>query len=141
MASVLGSNWRKVGDKKPATGKEITHWELSMALRERQAFTKEEVDGFALKGLKVDSFVKVGEEYFEQAASHHCPKRDSDKPHCRAGHPATPGRGSVRGGSCTGGEWLFCEDPPSRRGCPQANTKVDFLHPTKSHGKPKVKPL
>ena len=55
--------------KKPTTGNEIFSAELAVALETRQEFGQEEVDGFNLEDLKVDSFIKVGNEYYEQAAA------------------------------------------------------------------------
>ena len=65
-------------------------------------------------------------------ATHHCDRRTTDRPRCRRGLPSVPGRGPEWGGSCTGGEWLFCEDDASRRGCPQATIKTDLLRVNRS---------
>ena len=64
---VLGSRWKKVAGEKPAAGNELICSRLSSALQEKLVFGYKEVAGFALEDLRVDSFVKVGSDYFEQA--------------------------------------------------------------------------
>lgn len=88
----LGCKWRSVGSKKPAGGTELTSKELKDALqrkleekpkqgskvepeehaawlRERLEFKPSEVDGFKIKdALRMDSYVKVGDEFVQQAA-------------------------------------------------------------------------
>ena len=66
---VLGSKWKAVQGPDPPgpAGKELLSEPLAMALRGKQEFSPEERDSFALKGLKVDSFIKVGDGYFQQA--------------------------------------------------------------------------
>ena len=67
--SVLGSKWKEVGLDKPANGNEIFNEALAAALSEKLEFTKKEVDKFKVKDLAVDSFIKVRNDYFEQAAA------------------------------------------------------------------------
>ena len=71
---ILGSKWKQVGNETPSVGEEISCPELATALLKKHEFSKEDVDGFDLKDragrdtkLKVDSFIKVGNEYFSQA--------------------------------------------------------------------------
>ena len=67
VSDALGSKW-KVGDDKPKKGNEITNEALSKALLEKHEFNRAEIEGFKLNDLKFDSFIKVGNKYFEQAA-------------------------------------------------------------------------
>ena len=69
LSTILGSTWKKMEGKKPTTCTEIFSAELAVALQTRQEFGQEEVDDFNLKDLKVDSFIKVGNAYYEQAAA------------------------------------------------------------------------
>ena len=64
--TVAGSKW-KVGDDKPKKGNEITNEALSKALLEKHEFNRAEIERFKLNDLKFDSFIKVGNKYFEQA--------------------------------------------------------------------------
>ncbi len=63
----LGRKWRFVGSERPVCGEELIHDALSAALPNKIEFTVEELETLALRNLQVDSFVKVGDEYFEQA--------------------------------------------------------------------------
>ena len=45
---------------------EIFSEKLAAAFRTKQMLSKAEVDGFDLKDLKLDSFIKVDSKYFEQ---------------------------------------------------------------------------
>lgn len=69
LTTVLGSKWKKVGHSPPYRGKEISNEPLKAALSERQEFTKTELNLFGVKDLEVDSFIKVGDVYFEQAGT------------------------------------------------------------------------
>ena len=80
-----GLMWRNKGSEKPPTGTELVHEQLSNALRKKHEFSREELETFGLLSpsgnrlphstdgpsspLKPDSFVKVGDNYFEQASS------------------------------------------------------------------------
>ena len=64
---VLGSKWKKVSSETAIGGNEIFCSALCLALQEKQLFSKEEVSAFDLKDLEVDSFIRVGDEYFVQA--------------------------------------------------------------------------
>ena len=53
--------------EKPTKGKEIECKKLKEALRKRDEFSSTEVDKFKLQDLKIDSFIKVDDQYFVQA--------------------------------------------------------------------------
>ena len=73
----IGSKWKAVGRTKPRGGTEIVHAALSSAMSKKLESTKEgieqlkldiKVDQLRVKpDIKVDSFIKVCDEYFEQA--------------------------------------------------------------------------
>ena len=79
---VLGSKWTFVGTSKPSSGTEITNKPLEEALRERERgqkftfawpthadkFTKAEIKAFGVTNLAEDSYIKVGDRYYQQAA-------------------------------------------------------------------------
>jgi hypothetical protein len=62
----IGSHWTKVGPQKPTAGSEIFSKRLEAALRTKQEFSDEEIATFEVL-LRIDSFIKVDEQYFEQA--------------------------------------------------------------------------
>eukprot|EP00900_Chrysochromulina_parva_P014569 jgi/Chrpa1/23112/Chrysochromulina_OHIO_Genome00024960-RA len=64
----IGSHWTNVGPEKPAAGSEIFSKRLAAALRTKQEFSNEEVAAFEVL-LRIDSFIKVDEQYFEQVGS------------------------------------------------------------------------
>jgi len=64
----IGSHWTNVGPEKPAVGSEIFSKRLAAALRTKQEFGDEEVAAFEVL-LRIDSFIKVDEHYFEQIRS------------------------------------------------------------------------
>jgi hypothetical protein len=64
----IGSHWTNVGPEKPTAGSEIFSKRLEAALRMKQEFSDEEVAAFEVL-LRMDSFIKVDEQYFEQAGS------------------------------------------------------------------------
>jgi hypothetical protein len=64
----IGSHWTNVGPEKPAAGSEIFCKRLAAALRTKQDFSNEEVAAFEVL-LRMDSFIKVDEQYFEQVGS------------------------------------------------------------------------
>lgn len=67
----LGSTWEAVGRTKPTQGTEIINKSLSSAMSKKLEFTKEEIEQFRVKELRIDhppSFIKVGDEYFVQPA-------------------------------------------------------------------------
>jgi hypothetical protein len=64
----IGSHWTNVGPERPAAGSEIFSKRLEAALRKKQEFSDEEVAAFEVL-LRMDSFIKVDEQYFEQAGS------------------------------------------------------------------------
>lgn len=69
-----GSKWRNVGSEKPTEGTEIKNDELAAALLRTLVFTVEEIGKFNVKDLKIDSFIRSGEAYFEQAGASGIPK-------------------------------------------------------------------
>jgi hypothetical protein len=64
----IGSHWTNVGPEKPTVGSEIFSKRLAAALRTKQEFSNEEVAAFEVL-LRIDSFIKVDEQYFEQVGS------------------------------------------------------------------------
>ena len=64
----LGTKWVKAGLTRPAAGKEVSNGALATALRTRLQFGREELDKFKCFDLRTDSYVKVGDEYYCQAA-------------------------------------------------------------------------
>jgi broad specificity polyphosphatase/5'/3'-nucleotidase SurE len=64
----VGSHWTNVGPEKPTAGSEIFSKRLAAALRTKQEFSNEEVAAFEVL-LRIDSFIKVDEQYFEQVRS------------------------------------------------------------------------
>jgi len=68
--SDLGMKWRVVGPEKPKAGREIFSEGLATALLEKREFSKAQIDGFGLTEVRVDSFIKAGDNnYYEQASS------------------------------------------------------------------------
>ena len=67
MGHALGTRWRVVWPK-PSTGREIYNEELAAALAAgKMELTKLEVERCGLDDLQVDSFIRAGDEWFEQA--------------------------------------------------------------------------
>ena len=77
--------WTAVGAQKPTTGTEIENQALATALQQKEEFTQEEWDAFAITGLSHDTYIKVGDTYFIPAA--------------RAAAVAGPGTGAATGDS------------------------------------------
>jgi hypothetical protein len=69
----LASKWKKIGSRKPTTGKEIFNQTLVEALQTKGDFSQDELDEIRVRDLKPDSFIKVGEEFFMPAALHQVP--------------------------------------------------------------------
>ena len=63
----FGLIWKNLGRNRPTRGTEIFCKELRDALRDKQEFTKEELDNIKVPHLQVDSFIQVDDEYFQQA--------------------------------------------------------------------------
>ena len=63
----LGAQWAEVGSEKPQTGAEISNEALASALREKREFGKEEWDKFNVSHVTCDSYIKVGDMYFQPA--------------------------------------------------------------------------
>lgn len=62
-----GLKWTEVGSKKPQTGAEINNGALASALREKRKFSTEEWDKFDVSHVSCDSYIKVGDKYFQPA--------------------------------------------------------------------------
>ena len=68
VTKVTGLKWRAEGTSKPAKGQgsnELSNEELSQALQSKVEFTQAEWDGFGIKGLLAEHFIKSGDEYFK----------------------------------------------------------------------------
>ena len=74
MGPTLGSRWKKVGLQKPKMGMEIFNEALTEGLRVKLRCTPAELDAFQVHDLKLDSFIKVGDEYLVQDAPKLAPK-------------------------------------------------------------------
>jgi len=57
--------WKNIDSTMPTTGREVTNDKLAHALKSKSHFTKAEWDGFGLKGLFYDDFIKSGDVYFK----------------------------------------------------------------------------
>ena len=57
--SALGLKWANVGSFRPSTGVEITNQNLSLALENRNEFTRDEFDLFGVHGLTYECFIRV----------------------------------------------------------------------------------
>ena len=67
MGHALGTKWKVVWPK-PSKGRELVNEELAAALSaDRVEFTKHEIQALELEDVKVDSFIGVGNEWYEQA--------------------------------------------------------------------------
>ena len=63
LHTILGANWQNVGKEQP-TGTEITNAALSEALRSKRHFTQTEFAKFRVEGMRANSYVKSGDDYF-----------------------------------------------------------------------------
>ena len=70
--STLGVRWTSIGHEKPTKGNEIHDDALAAVLQKQTKISPEEIKRLDLIGLADDSFIKVGDEYFEQAAAEGC---------------------------------------------------------------------
>ena len=52
---------------KPPPGQELDHFQLREALGDKTEFTQQEWDGFGIRTLSKDHFVKSGENYYKPA--------------------------------------------------------------------------
>lgn len=76
--AALGSRWRRLGNRKPTSGTELDYPALAAALLKKSLVAKMAAVTFDPKEMellpqlsekiKQDSFIKAGEEYFEQSA-------------------------------------------------------------------------
>ena len=68
-ANTFGSKWRNVGSMKPERGSELKNDGLAAALRAVDAeFTEKECHTLGIDGLRLDHYVKAGDDYFEPVA-------------------------------------------------------------------------
>jgi len=67
--NALGLKWHNVGPAKPTPGKELEHPRLREALGDKTEFTQHEWDGFGVANLRVDHFVKSGDDYYKPAGN------------------------------------------------------------------------
>lgn len=71
-ARLTGLRWREIGGKRPTKGVELTNAQLSEALltklefvrTERDAFTQEEWDAFAITSLAKDHYIEAKGRYY-----------------------------------------------------------------------------
>ncbi len=75
QSHALGLKWRNVGPTEPASGQELDNPQLSEALDKKTEFTQQEWDGFRIVNLRMDHFVKRGDDYFKPAESHEARRR------------------------------------------------------------------
>ena len=65
-----GLGWKSVGSARPATGKELQNDKLATALStvkfaEWKLFNQKQWNGFGIKDLRADNFIKSGASYFK----------------------------------------------------------------------------
>lgn len=60
-----GLKWEDIGEKRPATGTEMSCSQLESALHDRTVFTKGELQKFGATRVSFESYIKVGETYFK----------------------------------------------------------------------------
>ncbi len=65
----LGSKWKAVGRARPTTGHELFNAALAAGLQAKREFTEADLKGFRVTELAPDSFIKVGDLYFQQGAA------------------------------------------------------------------------
>ena len=65
VKKLSGLNWLNIGSTKPILGPELVNPQLSEALGEKTRFTPDEWLGFNIVSLRVDHFVKSGNDYFK----------------------------------------------------------------------------
>jgi hypothetical protein len=63
---VPGLKWENVGVQKPKIGTEIINYALAGALEGKTEFSKEEIGAFQVPNLLHNSYIKVGDSYFQQ---------------------------------------------------------------------------
>jgi len=61
----LGLKWKNVGNTQPMEGKDLKNLSLEEALKGKTQFTRQEWEGFGIKGLRRIDFVKSGASYFK----------------------------------------------------------------------------
>ena len=64
-AAPSGLKWQNVGPTRPNNSQEMDHFQLREALQGKTAFTQQEWDGFGITTLRMDHFVKGGDNYFK----------------------------------------------------------------------------
>ena len=60
-----GLKWKKIGDTKPSSGRELLHTKLSECLEHKTTFTHQEWVTFGIHGLRVDHYIRSGSAYFK----------------------------------------------------------------------------
>lgn len=65
----FGTKWKRAGREAPGFGNEIVNDLLTRRLFAKHTFTVEELESFGVQGLEQDSYIAVGQDYFQQAAS------------------------------------------------------------------------
>jgi hypothetical protein len=61
----LGLKWKNVGNTQPMEGRDLKNSSLAEALKGKTQFTRQEWEGFGIKGLRRIDFVKSGAFYFQ----------------------------------------------------------------------------
>jgi len=61
----LGLKWQNVGNTQPMEGRDLKNSSLAEALKGKTQFTRQEWEGFGIKGLRRIDFVKSGAFYFQ----------------------------------------------------------------------------
>jgi hypothetical protein len=67
-ARALGLKWKEVGSQKTTKGTAIINEALATALQQKAEFSLQELRKFNVGELSYDSYIKVGDKYFEPAA-------------------------------------------------------------------------
>jgi len=90
-ANAPGLKWKEVGSQKPRTGTEIINEALATALKQTLSFHPGELGEFKIGEVSDDSYIKVGDTYFQPAVNRVMRKRTATlaAPHGRQVHPDT----------------------------------------------------
>ena len=90
-ANAPGLKWKEVGSQKPLTGTEIINEALATALKQTLSFHPGELGEFKIGEVSDDSYIKVGDTYFQPAVNRVMRKRTATlaAPHGRQVHPDT----------------------------------------------------
>ena len=76
----LGLIWQKTGDAPPSTGRNLENPKLEKELERKTEFTKQEWESFGITDLRVDDYVKSGDDYCQLIGNvcEHCGAKESD---------------------------------------------------------------